>query len=77
MEFTVLQACLLLALIAATRGHAVTRCSQTNVTALKDALRHSACRLQTNREGEMFRAGVRARNGLPGCKLLQLYILDL
>jgi hypothetical protein len=59
--------CLLLALIAATRGDdAVARCTQTDVTTLRDTLRQSACRLKANRtEGEAFRAAVRAKHGLP------------
>ena len=64
--------CLLLALIAATRGDdAVARCTQTDVTTLRDTLRQSACRLKANRtEGEAFRAAVRAKHGLPDGELL-------
>ena len=76
MEFTVLQVCLLLALVAATRVDAVTSCSQTDVTALRDAMRQSACRLEANRTaGEMFRAAVRAKHGLPDCKFPEFSII--
>ena len=70
--------CLLLALIAATRGDdAVARCSQTDVTELRDALRQSACRLKANKtEGEEFRAAVRAKHGLPDCELLEHCIVQ-
>lgn len=65
--------CLLLALIAATRGDdTVAECTQTDVTELKDALRQSACRLNANRTaGEEFRAAVRTKHGRPDGKLLE------
>ena len=62
--------------MAVTRVDGVTSCSQTDVTALRDVLRLSACRLNANRTaGEMFRAAVRAKHSLPHCKSLELSII--
>jgi hypothetical protein len=42
------RACLLLALAAATLADAVSKCSETDASALRDTLRQSACRLSRN-----------------------------
>ena len=71
MKFVAFRVDLLLTLIAATTGDVVASCNQTNPTALRNALRQSACRLKAYRtEGEEFRASVRAKHGLPDGKLL-------
>ena len=73
--------CVLLALVAAVLGEDISQCDGADVTALRDTLRQSACRLAPGRgnasDVQAFRDYVFTKHGAPSSKLLNTLHLPL
>ena len=73
MRLRLVAACALLLLLVSAGpglGNSPSRCRESDVTALRDTLRQSTCRVARNvTEAEAFQEYVFTKHGPPSCKL--------